>query len=102
MTNNSIPSASTSACRNCHKPIFWQKSARTGKSYPTDSATDRRAFHVCGSVPTPDTPIRPSVESFEATLSERLEALEERVEQISRTLKAVESRQAITSQDVPF
>jgi len=39
--------AETSKCKTCGEVIFWHLSQRTGKKYPTDSATDRRAFHMC-------------------------------------------------------
>jgi len=33
-------------CRKCGQQIYWHKAA-SGKHYPTDSATDRKAFHQC-------------------------------------------------------
>jgi len=92
---------SQSKCRKCHAIIYWHKS-KTGKPYPTDSATDRRAFHRCEE-PTPEPspkPITPSY--FDATLEQRVESLETQVARLTRALQGVESRQPITDQDIPF
>jgi len=93
--------ASTSKCRKCGKPIFWHKSSRTGKSYPTDSATDRRAFHQCDEQPKPANP-QPITPSFEATLEQRVESLEKQVAQLTRTIREAEARQPIGDSEVPF
>ena len=97
MTNNG-----SSECRNCKATIYWHKS-KEGKPYPTDSATDRRAFHKCTETappkPSPQ-PIRPDY--FSASVEERVAALETQVAQLTRTLRAVEQRQPITDSDIPF
>jgi hypothetical protein len=99
-----VPNISQSECRKCRKPIFWHKS-KTGKHYPTDSATDRRAFHQCdgAAVKQPtrvDPPITPDY--FEATLEQRVDALEKHLAQLSRTVQAVQARQPISDSDVGF
>jgi hypothetical protein len=92
---------SQSECRKCKKPIFWHKSSKTGKNYPCDSATDRRAFHKCEAVPAPpEKPITPDY--FEATIEQRVAALEKQLAQLSRTVQAVQARQPITAEDVGF
>ena len=96
---------SQSECRKCHNPIFWHKSRRTGKSYPTDSPTDRRAFHKCtGSEESPKpkgpAPITPSY--FEPSIEERLTAVEQQVGDLVRAIRVVEARQPIDGQDVGF
>ena len=95
---------SQSKCRQCGQPIFWHKS-RTGKSYPTDSATDRRAFHQCeGSAETkPATnPETITPDYFQPSVEQRLDALEKQVSQLSRTVREVQSRQPITAEDMGF
>ena len=111
-------------CRKCGKTVYWHR-AQFGKNYPCDSATDRRAFHKCepaqqslvnavdqrpepnqyempfrsSKAPTPK-PITPDY--FEATLEQRVESLEKQVAALVRTVRAVESRQPITAEDVGF
>jgi hypothetical protein len=81
-------------CRRCGKPIFWHKS-RGGKNYPCDSPTDRRAFHRCEAAPTQQatnnaqpaqTPKPITPDYFEATLEQRIDALEKQVAQLARTI----------------
>lgn len=91
-------------CRRCGKPIYWHKS-QAGKNYPCDSATDRRAFHKCEQSPahqptTSPKPITPDY--FEATLEQRVDALEKQVAQLTRTLREVKARQPIGDSEVPF
>lgn len=97
---NNIPQHSV--CRKCGKTIFWHKSAKTGKSYPTDLPSDRRAFHKCIASPAEveKPPLAPNY--FEPTLDQRVDALEKQVSQLSQTLREVQSRQPITGSDVGF
>ena len=99
-------------CRKCGQQIFWHKAA-SGKHYPCDSATNRRAFHQCVGPteqpkpkPTPKPqpaqtlkPITPAY--FEATVEERVAHLEEQVKNLVRTVKTIEDRQPITDADLP-
>lgn len=94
-------------CRRCGQTIYWHKS-KAGKSYPTDSATDRRAFHNC--TPTENTPPRaPQPESrpkespnLEMTLEERVQSLEERMTRLNRSFTELEKRLPITDADIAF
>lgn len=107
-----------SACRKCGQTIYWHR-AKSGKNYPTDSATDRSAFHNC--VPTDrtrvhcDPPVKPPQHEasptgsqaahssqLEITLEERVQALETSVERLSRAFSDLYQRLPISNQDVPF
>jgi hypothetical protein len=95
---------SHSECRKCGKTIHWHKS-KAGKSYPTDSATDLRAFHECvGPEAKPQAKNPPPItpDYFEATLEQRVAALEKQLAQLSRTVQAVQARQPISSEDIGF
>src|SRR5215469_18049047 len=89
-------------CRKCGQQIFWHKAA-SGKNYPTDSPTDRKAFHQCEAAqqsakpaPAPiPKPITPTYFSPEPSIEERVAHLEEQVKNLTRTVKAVEARQPI-------
>jgi len=96
--------SSQGSCRRCQAQVYWFKSFKTGKSYCCDT-DDRRDFHKCqeSAQPKPTTspaPITPDY--FSATVEERVAALEKQVAQLTRTLRAVEQRQRITSEDIPF
>jgi hypothetical protein len=98
--------ATSSKCRQCGGEIFWHK-AKSGKFYPADSATDRRAFHECdGAAPTPSAALRPAAAPapapLGASLSERVDALEATVSALVRQLREVGSRVPIDNRDVPF
>jgi len=100
-TVTNVPSKSE--CRKCKQPIFWHLSTRTGKRYPTDSPDDRKAFHKCEGPaqpkPVEKAPLTPSY-FLEATLEERVASLETQVARLTTAVKAVESRQPITAEDV--
>jgi len=88
-------------CRKCGKTIYWHKE-KSGKNYPCDSATDRRAFHKCEAVPA-DPPAKPIIpDYFLGTVEERIAALEKQVSQLTRTVQEVEKRQPISAEDVGF
>jgi len=94
--------ASGSKCRKCGRPIYWHKS-KTGRNYPTDSATDRRAFHQCEALAQPKPVLQPTATSdFEETLEGRVESLEKQVAQLARTIQAVQAQQPIGESDVAF
>jgi hypothetical protein len=112
MTNQ--PSNSTERnpypCRKCGKTIYWHK-AQSGKNYPWDSATDRKAFHKCEANPNSEStmnlaqtpkPLTPDYFDLEPTVEERVAALEKQVLQLTRTIQAVEARQPIGDSEVPF
>ena len=89
-------------CRKCGQQIFWHKAA-SGKHYPCDSPTDRKAFHQCKAAqqaakPVEKAPLTPSY--FEPTLEERVTSLETQVSRLTTAVKAVEARQPITAEDV--
>lgn len=99
-------------CRKCGAVIYWHR-AQSGKNYPCDSATDRRAFHQCQAAPvqqpaknpqTAQTPkaLTPSYFNPESTLEERVSHLEEQVKNLARTVQAVQARQPIDDKDVAF
>jgi len=89
-------------CRKCGKTIYWHR-AQSGKNYPCDSATDRKALHQCTELAEPKPqPITPSYFSPEPSIEERIAHLEEQVKNLIRTVKAVESRQPIDMSDVGF
>ncbi|HKF05417.1 MAG TPA: hypothetical protein VKB49_24070 [Candidatus Sulfotelmatobacter sp.] len=95
----------SSECRKCGKTIYWHKSSKTGKNYPTDSADDHRAFHKCidsaQPKPTPNPPpLKPDY--FSATVEERVTALEKQVAQLTRTVQEVQRRQPISDEDIPL
>jgi len=93
-----------SECHKCRKPIFWHKS-QAGKNYPTDSPTDRKAFHQCGPAQQPaknPEPLTPDYFDLEPTVEERVAALEKQLAALVRTVKAVQNRQPITAEDVGF
>ena len=87
-------------CRKCGKQIYWHKSSKTGKNYPTDSATDRRAFHQCAETEA-QPPAKPITPDFSASLKERVAALEDQVSQLVRTIREVQARR-IGDSDVAF
>jgi hypothetical protein len=106
-------------CRKCGRTIYWHKS-RNGKHYPTDSATDRAAFHQCGAQPKPDAvrnaithppkpvangvshqpPITPDY--FEhVPIEQRVADLETAMAQMARTIAEVQRAMPITNADLP-
>ena len=89
-------------CRKCGAEIHWHKS-KSGKSYPTDSAIDRTAFHKCDGAPSsPQPKAQAALEPIEATLSELVEALESTVAGLVRRLKEFEGRVPVGDQDIPW
>jgi hypothetical protein len=100
-----MPTEKIHQCRKCVAQIFWHKSERTGKFYPCDSADDRRDFHKCAGAqtqkPTAEKPVAPDFDP-EPSLELRVAHLEQIVNNLIRTVKAVEARQPIDDQDVAF
>lgn len=91
-------SGNQGSCRNCNATIYWHRSAK-GKPYPTDSATDRKAFHKCGSA---EQPAAAEVNlDAEPTVVERLRVLETKVLQLTRAVQEVRAAQPITDADLP-
>lgn len=95
-------------CRKCGGQIFWHKAA-SGKHYPCDSATNRKAFHQCkaaqqakpaAKAQPAQTPKAITPDYFEATLDQRVEHLEKQLTALVRTVQEVQHRQAITAEDV--
>jgi hypothetical protein len=101
---------SPNVCKNCGGTIYWHKS-KAGKPYPTDSATDRRAFHQCtGTAPTPP-PLTPRTmapappapkQHIEASLEERVTHLERHVRELFKTISRLDSQRPISADDVGF
>ena len=85
------------ACRTCGNTIYFHRS-KTGKSYPTDSPTDRRDFHKC----VPRVVTQPAPQQLEATTKERIEALELSVAQLRRMLLEMQQKVPIGAEDIPF
>jgi hypothetical protein len=93
-------------CNRCNRPIYWHRS-KTGRNYPTDSPTDRRAFHECtGPAPAP---LRPQTmaparapEPLEATMEERVAHLEQTVAKLVLRFSEAEKQRPIGWDDVGF
>jgi len=95
-------------CRKCGRTIYWHR-AQSGRNYPCDSPTDRKAFHQCGepaaalAKPEPvqtQKPITPDY--FEATLEQRVESLEKQYAQLNRAVLEIQKRMPIDMSDVGF
>jgi hypothetical protein len=108
-----VTNIAQSECRKCKKTIHWHKS-KGGKNYPCDSPTDRKAFHQCEGpaanpklaadlkpTPTPKA-LTPTYFDLEPTVEERVASLEKQVAQLTRTIQAVEARQPIGEEDIPW
>jgi len=103
MTNvpSNPPERNPSPCRKCGKTIYWHR-AQSGKNYPCDSPTDRRAFHKCEALPA-DTPAKPIIpDYFLGTVEERIAALEKQIAQLTRMVQELGARQPIGDEDVGF
>jgi hypothetical protein len=101
-----------SECRNCGQTIYWHR-AKSGKNYPTNSPTDRRAFHQCNSAtppapakPAPPTPPPPKVaELMQPTLEERVAWLEKEVRALrnqQQRSSQIAEQNPITDNDLPW
>jgi len=109
MTTNLPPNQSQRnpyPCRKCGKTIYWHR-AQSGKNYPCDSPTDRKAFHQCEAVAAKpakpvEPPLTPSYFNPEPSIEQRLGHLEQQVAALVRTVQEVQRRQPISAEDVGF